>query len=64
MTKTHKQIPLLEKLRISYFCDKCHREIPLRYFYKAIDKVIEAASIEDGKLICGMCWDKPLGSKE
>lgn len=63
MNKPHEQIPLLAKLEVSYRCDKCGDEIKLGWFYQAIGKVIEAASVKDGKLICGTCRDKPLGSK-
>lgn len=57
MTETHEQIPLLAKLEVSYRCDKCGDEIKLGWFYQAIGKVIEAASVEDGKMICPMCRD-------
>ncbi len=62
MTKTHEQIPLLQipllaKLLIYYYCDECLARIKLGWFYQGIDEVIEAASVEDGKLICPGCRD-------
>lgn len=57
MTENHEQIPLLAKLRISYYCNSCHKEIQLRSFYIAMDAVVAAASVEDGKLICPTCRD-------
>ncbi len=62
MTNNHEQIPLLAKLEVSYFCSRCRARINLGTFYEAMDKVV--ANIEDGKLICGMCRDKPLKGKE
>lgn len=63
MTKTHEQIPLLAKLRVYYFCDKCYMEIFLGKFYDGIGRAIKAASIEDGKLTCPGCRDKRLKGK-
>lgn len=62
MSKNHEQIPLLAKLEISYVCDKCRARITLGSFYKAMDEVV-AASVEDGKLICPTCRDKPMRDK-
>ncbi len=59
----HEQIPLLARLEVSYTCDGCRANISLGTFYDAIDGVI-LASVKKGKMLCGMCRDKPLGSKE
>lgn len=56
MTKNHEQIPLLARLGIYYTCDLCGCITYRGSFYgEAMDEVIEAASVEDGKLICGTC---------
>lgn len=64
MIKKHEYIPLLVKLKIYYYCSRCGNEIKLGSFYKAMDEIVIAASVEDGKLICSTCRDKPLGDKE
>lgn len=58
MTKNHEQIPLLAKLEVSYICDKCRGRITLGTFYESMGNVVDAASVEDGKLICPTCQDK------
>lgn len=63
MTENHEQIPLLAQLLIYYYCDECLARINLGWFYQGIDEAVEAASVEDGKLICGTCRDKPLKGK-
>lgn len=51
----HERIPLLNKLEISYICDKCKRRIVLPSLYKGMDEVIVAASVKPGLLICEGC---------
>lgn len=50
----NKRIPMLERLQVSYVCDKCCLRI-FKLFYDVIDEIVLAGSVKPGELICPEC---------